>query len=63
MDQFVDVIKARRSDPDNLELNKKLMSLSEQHEVWQKEVKGYMEDPNFAKHYMIVTERMTNEIE
>lgn len=63
MDGFVEVIKERRTSPDDLEVNKRLMKLSEQHEGWQKKVKSYMDDENFAKHFMIVTERMTNEIE
>jgi len=63
MDKFVDIIKARRTNPDDLDLNLKLMRLSEQHESWQKEVVEYMKDDNFAKHYMIVTQRMTDEID
>ena len=63
MDSFVEVIKERKLNPDELEVNMRLMKLSEQHETWQKEVKGYMEDENFAKHYMIVTERMTLQID
>lgn len=63
MNQFVEIIKARRSNPDDLEINMKLMRLSEQHETWQKEVIEYMKEDNFAKHYMIVTQRMTDEID
>lgn len=63
MDNFIEIIKARRTNPDDLELNLKLMRLSEQHESWQKEVVEYMKDDNFAKHYMIVTQRMTDEID
>lgn len=62
MDSFIEVIKQRRNKPDDLDVNMRLMKLSEQHETWQKEVQVYMEDQNFAKHYMIVTERMTLEI-
>lgn len=62
MSSFIEVIKERRSKPNDLDVNMRLMKLSEKHETWQKEVQVYMEDPNFAKHYMIVTERMTLEI-
>lgn len=62
MDEFTEVIKARRMDPDGLEINKKLMLLSEQAQEWQPIVSEFMKDSNFAKHYMIATERMTNEI-
>ncbi len=63
MDKFVEIIKARRTNPDNLDLNLELMKLSEEHEKWQKEVVEYMKDDNFAKHYMIITQRMTDEID
>jgi len=39
------------------------MRLSEEHEQWQGEVKTYIEDQNFAKHYMIITQRITNQID
>lgn len=63
MDEFIEIIKARREYPDDLELNKKLMALSEEAQKWQPVVNEFMKESNFAKHYMIVTERMTNEID
>ena len=63
MSHFVEVIKERRTRPDDLEVNMRLMRLSEKAEGWQKNLKKHMEDQNFASHYMIVTERMTNEID
>lgn len=63
MDEFVEVIHQRKVNPDDLEANKKLMQLSEQSEAWQKKLSSFMEDENFARHYMIVTERMTNTID
>jgi hypothetical protein len=63
MDNFVKIINLRKGDPDNLEYNLQLMRLSEEHEQWQGEVKTYIEDQNFAKHYMIITQRITNQID
>ena len=63
MDDFIEVIKERRSNPDDLEVNMRLMRLSEKSEGWQRKVNKFMEDENFARHYMVVTERMTLEIE
>ena len=63
MSDFMEVIKERRTMPDDLEVNKRLMRLSEQAEGWQSQLKDHMQDQNFASHYMIVTEKMTNEIE
>lgn len=62
MNDFVHVIKARKTNPDDLELNKRLMALSEEAQEWQPLVTEYMKDTNFARHYMIATEHMTNEI-
>ncbi len=63
MNHFTEVIRERRTKPDDLEVNMRLMRLSEKAETWQKKLQKYMEDPNFAAHYMIVTERMTLEID
>ena len=63
MDRFIEVIKERRERPDDLEVNMRLIRLSEQSEAWQPRVNKFMEDENFARHYMIATERMTLEIE
>ena len=63
MDDFIEVIKERRQRPDDLEVNMRLMRLSEESEAWQQKVNRFMEDENFARHYMVVTERMTLEIE
>lgn len=62
MDSFIEVIKIQRKNPDDLENNKRLMVLTDESASWQKEHFKYMEDENFARHYMIVSERMTKEI-
>jgi hypothetical protein len=62
MDEFVEVIRFQKKDPNNLENNKKIVALSEEAKLFQEELKGYMKDQNFARYYMFATERMTLEI-
>ncbi len=62
MDDFLEVIKERKTNPDGLEVNQRLMVLSQESQAWQPQLIEFMKDANFAKHYMIATERMTNEI-
>lgn len=62
MDQFVEVIRVQKKDPNNLENNKKIVALSEEAKLFQEELKGYMKEENFARYYMFATERMTLEI-
>jgi hypothetical protein len=62
MDDFIVVIKVQKKDPDNLDNNKKIVALSEESKLFQKELIGYMRDENFARYYMVATERMTLEI-
>lgn len=59
LDEFHDMAKFQKNDPDHLENNKKLVALSEEAKKWQKELIEYMKDENFARHYMIVTEKVT----
>jgi len=59
MDDFIVVIKFQKKEPDNLENNKKIVALSEEAKLFQKELTGYMQDDNFARFYMVATERMT----
>lgn len=59
MDDFIEVIKVQKLEPMNLENNKKIVALSDEAKVFQQELMGYMKDENFARYYMIATERMT----
>jgi len=45
-----------------LENNKKLMALSEDAKAWQKELIEHMTDENFARYFMIRTEKITDTI-
>jgi 3-dehydroquinate dehydratase len=62
MDEFIEVIKIQKVDPENYENNKDIVKLSEQAKAWQSKLIEFMKDDNFARYYMKVTERMTLEI-
>jgi hypothetical protein len=62
MDEFIAVIKIQKADPENAENNKNIVLLSERTKKWQTRLHDYMTDDNFARYYMIATERMTMEI-
>ena len=59
LDSFHDMAKFQKVDPDHLDNNKKLVALSEEAVKWQKELIEHMKDENFARHYMILTEKVT----
>jgi hypothetical protein len=56
---FHKMAKFQKKDPEHLENNKLLMALSEDAKKWQKELIEHMKDENFARYYMIVTEKVT----
>lgn len=62
LDAFHAMAKFQKQDPEHLENNKTLMALSEEASKWQKELVEHMKDPNFARYYMVVTERVTKTI-
>jgi hypothetical protein len=62
MDDFIEVIKIQKKEPMNLENNKKIVALSDEAKAFQSELTGYMKEDNFARYYMVATERMTLEI-
>lgn len=62
MDEFIDVIAIQRITPEDIDNNKNLVRLTVMAKEWQPKLTGFMKDENFARHYMIATERMTNEI-
>lgn len=62
MDDFIPVIKAHRANENDSQANQQIAELSEEAEAWREQLVDYMKDENFARHYMVVTERMTKEI-
>ena len=63
MDDFIEVIHVQKENPYHMDNNKQLIKLTEIAKEWQPQLTKYMKDENFAKYFMITTERMTNEIE
>jgi len=59
LDEFHAMAKFQKQDSEHLGNNKRLMELSEEAAGWQKELIEYMKDENFARYYMVVTERVT----
>lgn len=62
MDEFIPVIRRQKSNPDDYDNNKKIVELSEQAKSWQNILVEFMKDENFARHYLIISQRMTQEI-
>lgn len=62
MDEFIPVIKNFRANPNDAVAQKRIAELSEEAESWRVQLTEFMEDENFARHYMVATERMTKEI-
>lgn len=59
---FHDMATFQRNNRDDIENNKKLMALSEDAKNWQKELIEHMKDENFARYFMIRTEKITDTI-
>jgi hypothetical protein len=62
LDEFHEMAKIQKENPEHFENNTKMMSLSKEAEVWQHELIEHMKDPNFAKQYMKTIERVTASI-
>lgn len=62
MDEFIPVIKAFRTNPEDATAKKRIAELSEEAESWRIQLTKFMKDENFARYYMTATERMTKEI-
>ena len=62
LEEFHDMAKFQKIDAEHLENNKKLVALSEEAKTWQHEIIEHMKDDNFARYYMVVTEKVTKTI-
>ena len=62
LDEFHAMAKFQKKDPEHMGNNKKLVALSEEAKKWQMELVEYMKDENFARYFMITTERVTTVI-
>ncbi len=62
MDEFTEVIRIQKTDPDNLENHKKMITLTEKVEKLQPELTEYLKDETFSLIYHTSIKRLTNEI-
>ncbi len=62
MDEFIQVINVQKTEPENMENQKKVMSLSKLSEEFKPELDEHMKDETFAFIFRISIERMTNQI-
>jgi putative protein kinase ArgK-like GTPase of G3E family len=59
LEEFHEMAKFQKVDAEHLDNNKKLVALSNEAATWQKELIEHMKDDNFARHYMVLTEKVT----
>ena len=62
MDDFIEVIRIQKKEPDNIENHKRMMVLTETAQPWQVQLTEYMKDEKFFLIYNASIERMKNEI-
>lgn len=62
MDEFIEVIRKQKSEPDNSENKRKIMALAEQAEKFNPELSEFMKDETFSMIYKASIQRMSNEI-
>lgn len=62
MDEFIEVIRIRKTDPNNLENQKKMIALTDKAETLQPELDEFMKDKTFSLIYNISIDRLSKEI-
>lgn len=62
MDEFIEVIRTQKSEPDNVINHSKMIALTEQAEAWKPQLTAYMKEESFALIYHASIERMKKEI-
>lgn len=62
MDELTEVARTQQADPDNLENQKKMMTLGEMAETLQPELTQHLKDQNFSVIYLASIERLSKEI-
>ncbi|WP_269223064.1 hypothetical protein [Flavobacterium sp. IMCC34518] len=62
MDEFIEVIRVRKTEPENRENNKKMIAITEMAEEFKPKLNEFMKDGVFAVIYKLSLERMTKEI-
>lgn len=62
MDEFVEVVRIQKAEPENQENQKKMVALTERAEKFKPELDEFMKDETFALVYIASVQRVTNEI-
>jgi hypothetical protein len=62
MDEYIEVIRKFKHNADDMANNANMIRLCDVAKEWQPALVNYMKDTDFARYYMIATERMTKEI-
>lgn len=63
MDDFIEVIRIKKTDPENKDNKNKMLALTEHAEKFKPELNEFMKDETFQLIYMASIQRMTKEIE
>ncbi len=62
MDNFIEVIKVQKTDPENHENNKKMIAITEMADEFKPQLSEFMKDGTFALIYKMSLDRMSKEI-
>ena len=62
MDEFTEVVRKRKIDPDNIDALKRMMELSEESEKLKPELQEFLKDEDFALIFQASIDRVTREI-
>ena len=62
MDEFAEVTRNQKTDPDNIEYKHQLMALSEKAELFNPELAEFMKDETFSLIYQASIQRVSAEI-
>lgn len=62
MDKFTEVIRIKKTDPDNTENKNRMIALANQAEKFKPEINEFMKDKTFSAIYRTAIDRMSKEI-
>jgi hypothetical protein len=62
MDEFIEIVRVQKTDPENPENNKKMMAITERADEFKPKLNEFMKDGIFAVIYKMSLERMSKEI-
>lgn len=62
MDEFIEVIRVQKTNPEDQENNKKMIAITEMADEFKPQLNDFMKDGTFALIYKMSMERMSKEI-